>query len=366
MGKRRVRVRSWYAAVAALLMAALLAACASSGQPARPGHRRPGADRVGQGGHGRPERRVRGSRGDPQDQACDHDHAGEPLVRQLLRHLSRRGRHPDEERDAHGVRAQPGRRLHPALPRPCGPQRRRPARRGQRGGRRERRQDERVHPAAGRGPGVLPHRERPRLRRDPHPGRDGVPHRRGDPELLEVRAELRAPGSHVRAGEVVVAAGPPVHGLGVVGQVQEPLADELRQRHRRALRGQQVPEGRGQRAGQGQDQYRPGLDGHHLAAVRQPHQLALLRAGRRAARLRQRLGRDLRARSSRTSRLPGSGTRCRCSGTSRPTTSCTTSSPPAPTCTRPRREPCPRSAGWSPRGRTAITRPPASTGGRPT
>ena len=63
---------------------------------------------------------------------------------------------------------------------------------------------------------------------------------------------------------------------------------------------------------------------------------------------------------------PRSGIRCRCSGTSRPTTSCTTSSPPAPTCTRPRREPCPQSAGWSPRGRTAITRPPAFTGGRRT
>ena len=37
MGNRRVRVRSWYA-VAALLMAALLAACASSGQPASAGH----------------------------------------------------------------------------------------------------------------------------------------------------------------------------------------------------------------------------------------------------------------------------------------------------------------------------------------
>ena len=36
----------------------------------------------------------------PQDQARDRDHAGEPLVRQLLRHLSRRRRHPDAERRA--------------------------------------------------------------------------------------------------------------------------------------------------------------------------------------------------------------------------------------------------------------------------
>ena len=39
--------------------------------------------------------------------------------------------------------------------------------------------------------------------------------------------------------------------VGVVGQVQEPLADELRQRHRRALRRQQVPESRGRELAKG-------------------------------------------------------------------------------------------------------------------
>ena len=37
---------------------------------------------------------------------------------------------------------------------------------------------------------VLPPGRQPGLRRDPHPGRDGVPHGRGDPQLLEVRREL--------------------------------------------------------------------------------------------------------------------------------------------------------------------------------
>ena len=37
----------------------------------------------------------------------------------------------------------------------------------------------------------------------------------------------------------------------MVGEVQEPLADELRERHRRAVRGRQVPEGRGQELAKG-------------------------------------------------------------------------------------------------------------------
>ena len=369
MGTRRVRVRSWYAAGAGLLMVALLAACSSAGAacpPGPPGPEPHGQGDVGQGGPGRPVRPLRGSRRDPQDQACDHHHAGEPLVRLLLRHVSRRGRHPHEERDACGLRAQPERRLYPALPRPCGPQRRRAARRGQRGGRRERRQDERVHPAAGRGPGVLPRGQQPGLRRDPHPGRDGLPHGRGDPQLLEVRRELRARRPHVRAGEVVVAPGPPLHGVGVVGQVQEPLADELRQRHRGPLRGQQVPEGRGHRTAQRQGQHRPGLDRHHLAAVRAPRQLALLRAGGHPARLRGRRRRDLRGgqaeRPDARDLEPAAAVRRRAgrpSAEQHPVR-------PAPTCTRPRRGPCPRSAGSSPPARTATTRPPASTGARPT
>src|SRR5712692_10595835 len=41
----------------------------------------------------------------PQYPARRDHHAGEPLVRQLLRHIPRRGRHPDAERCAHRLRA---------------------------------------------------------------------------------------------------------------------------------------------------------------------------------------------------------------------------------------------------------------------
>ena len=205
---------------------ALLAACTSGDPP----------ETAAGGAAGQ----LRGAVGHSQDQARDHHHAGEPVVRQLLRDLPRGGRHPDARRRADGLRAQPGRRMRPSLPRHRRRQRRRAARRGERGRRREPRQDGRVHPAAGRGEGVLQAcpttRPAPAVR---HPRRDGLPHRGGDTELLGLRQELRAAGPHVRAGEIVVAARPPVPGLRLVGEVQEPLADELRQRHRRAVRGQQ-------------------------------------------------------------------------------------------------------------------------------
>ena len=201
-------------------------------------HRSGAAARVG--GWRRPGQ-LRGADGHPQDQARDRHHAGEPVLRQLLRHLPRGGRHPDAPRCAHGLRAEPGRWVHAPLPRHRRRQRRRPARRGQRGRRHQPRQDERLHPAAGRGKGVLQDSRRPGLqRRQRRARRDGLPHRRGDTELLGLRQELRAAGPHVRAGEVVVAARAPVHGLRLVGAMQEPLADELRQRHRRSLRGQHV------------------------------------------------------------------------------------------------------------------------------
>ncbi len=51
------------------------------------------------------------------------------------------------------------------------------------------------------------------------PGRDGLPHRGGYPELLALRAGLRAAGPHVRAGEVVERYGAPIHGLRVGREV---------------------------------------------------------------------------------------------------------------------------------------------------
>src|SRR5439155_11464839 len=68
-------------------------------------------------------------------------------------------------------------------------------------------------------------------------GRDGLPRLARDPELLGVRAALRAPGPHVPAGHLLEPAAAPVHGLGVVGalpQAQRP--DELRERDREPAR----------------------------------------------------------------------------------------------------------------------------------
>src|SRR5258708_6010226 len=62
-------------------------------------------------------------------------------------------------------------------------------------------------------------------------GRDGLPRRARDPELLDVRAGLRAAGPDVRTECELVAAGAPVHGLGVVGEMQlSQRPDELRER----------------------------------------------------------------------------------------------------------------------------------------
>ena len=222
-------------------------------------------------------------------------------------------------------------------------QRRRPARRGQRGRRHQPRQDGRLHPAAGRGQGVLQDPRRPGLhRRQRRARRDGLPHRRGDTELLGLRQELRAAGPHVRAGEVVVAARAPVPGLRLVGAVQEPLADELRQQHRRPLRGQHVRRGGAQGADHRQDLDRPGLDRHHLAALRQACELGLLRAVRIAAGLRQRLGRDLRG--GQAERLdagdlePAAAVRRRAAGPPAAQHPAARQLPPRP----PARAPCPR------------------------
>ena len=69
------------------------------------------------------------------------------------------------------------------------------------------------------------------------PGRDGLPRRARDPELLGLRAQLRAPGPHVPAGHLLEPARPPVHGLGMVGALShERRPDELRERGREPAR----------------------------------------------------------------------------------------------------------------------------------
>ena len=77
-----------------------------------------------------------------------------------------------------------------------------------------RRQDGRLH----QGARELHEPARPDgLHRQPAARHDGLPRPARDPELLDLRQGLRAPGPHVRVQRVVEPAGPPVHGLGVVG-----------------------------------------------------------------------------------------------------------------------------------------------------
>ena len=178
-------------------------------------------------------------------------------------------------------------------------QRRRAARGGQRQGRRRRREDGRVHhPSGERQEGLRrrrQHRGQPRVLQLGDPRRHGLPHGGGDPELLDLRQGLRPRRPHVRAGGVVVLARPPLPGLGLVGQVLEPGAVELHQRHRRPLHPDPDAEVRrpGHRHRHGRHHQR--LDRHHLAPLQQARLVGLLRPDRRPARLRRRLGRGLPA-----------------------------------------------------------------------
>ena len=171
------------------------------------------------------------------------------------------------------------------VPRRPRPQQRRPARAPRRDPRRQRREDERL-----RAPGQA--RAGRRLRRQPRraavlvrrgaPGRDGLPRRARDPELLVLRAPLRAAGPHVSAGHLVEPAGAPVHGLGMVGPLPHARDGQLCQRDRE-------PPGAAARAAEPD---RPEadlrLDRSHLPAAQAPRLVALFRRQGRAARLRRR------------------------------------------------------------------------------
>ena len=70
--------------------------------------------------------------------------------------------------------------------------------------------------------------------------RDGLPHGGRDPQLLDLRQGFRARRPHVRAGEVLVAPRPPLHGLRLVRSLRQRLTVELREQHRRAGRLRQM------------------------------------------------------------------------------------------------------------------------------
>ena len=171
-----------------------------------------------------------------QHHPCHRDHAGEPLVRSLLRHVPRRGRIPAGRAGSHRrVRPRPpGRDLSTALSRHEPVRCRRPPRPPRFDDRRERRTDGRIR----QGAGADRQRMRAPARCVPVPGghagpgraarHHGVSHRKRDPELLGVCEALRAAGPHVRAGVFVDPSLAPVPRVGVVGDMSRPRRpDEL-------------------------------------------------------------------------------------------------------------------------------------------
>ena len=164
------------------------------------------------------------------------DHAGEPLVRSLLRHVPRRRRIPAGRAGPHRrVRPRPpGGDLSTAVSRHEPVRCRRPPRPPRFDDRRERRTDGRIRQGAGadRQRMSAPARCVPVPGGHAGPGRaarhHGVSHRKRDPELLGVCEALRAAGPHVRAGVFVDPSLTPVPGVGVGGDMSRPRRrDEL-------------------------------------------------------------------------------------------------------------------------------------------
>ena len=154
---------------------------------------------------------------DPQDPARRRDHAGESLVRQLLRHV------PGADGIPPGVCGRTRRTVSacpPSTTRPTSTTAA-PTRWATRS-RTSTRPDGRIR-RPGRGGSRLQHagprlqplhrtadHEQPALVRRRH----GLPRCPRDPQLLDLRRGLRAPGPHVRAQRLVEPPRPPVHGLG--------------------------------------------------------------------------------------------------------------------------------------------------------
>ena len=166
---------------------------------------------------------------------------------------------------------------------------------------------------------IVHERARPaRLHRQPVGRHDGLPRPARDPQLLDLRAQLRAPGPHVRAERVLEPARAPVPGLGVVGVLLD------------AGRSVQLPE---QHRGSGAaDRHRAAalesarlrVDRPHLPVPPTSRELGLLHQAGPRARLRGRAACSARTSRSRRAR-PESGTRCRTSTRSARTTSSATS-----------------------------------------
>src|SRR5438105_4600457 len=219
----------------------------------------------------RSARRPATARPDPQDPPRGDRHAGEPLVRQLLRDLSGRAGYPDAARRADRLRAGPADRdLLAALPRSTRQARRRPARRDAGADRHRRRAHGRIHPRGGALAPPVSEPERPRVLAELGDRRDGVARRARDPQLLGLRAPLRAAGPDVRGEPVLEPAPAPVHGVRVVRPLlTQGRPDELRERAGRTA------ESAGLRRDQEAAPLR--LDGPHVAAAPGRRELGLLR-----------------------------------------------------------------------------------------
>ena len=111
----------------------------------------------------------------------------------------------------------------------------------------------------------------------PPAGRDGLPRRPGDPELLDLRPRLRPAGSHVRAGRLLVPALPSLPGQRLVGALHQHEPGQLRERpgagrgRGRAAQAQAAP---------GRVPFLPGFPRRHHDHPRQPHRPEGGRGGR--------------------------------------------------------------------------------------
>ena len=253
----------------------------------------------------------------PQDPARRRDHAGEPVVRQLLRDVSRA---PTASRWRNGVPtvcvpdAAAGRCVQ-AVSRSLRRQRWRSARPRRRG---------RATSTAGRwtvscasgagrkGPCTDPD--------DPAcvPARSAVDvmgyHTQSDiPNYWSVRRRLRAAGPHVRAERVVEPARAPVHGLGLVGGLHPPRRSGSSCRNAIQTPGGQAAHRRSVASELASDA--PIYAWTDLTYLLHTHRrlVGLLRRARDRARLRESDARSAARRSRRARARPGSGTRCRTS-----------------------------------------------------
>ena len=183
---------------------------------------------------GRPHAHVDLARGHPQDPPRRRDHAGEPLVRLLLRHVPGRRRNPSAERQVHGLRRPTrGRRCACVLTttRSTGTRRARTSIWTRSGTSTAGRwTGSSARPGAGWSPAARRTRTRRSARWGPTtPDVMGYHDWHEIPNYWDYARHFVLHGPHVRAGHLVEPAGPPVHGLGVVGPLPRARRpDELR------------------------------------------------------------------------------------------------------------------------------------------